>query len=153
MKRSSKEDATRAHMKKMASRMKQYEKMTFLERYGIFMAKAQIVEMLLKQNLIDERDYKLKAVENCPLGPLIKLLKKEKINGLLLFCLKDLCEHRNYLAHEFLANQILLMAILEERADEYSKPSRQLQLALLSVEQFLLNYEAVPAKLRWMIVD
>jgi hypothetical protein len=135
-----------AHTKKIFSRMRKYEKNNFLEQYAIFMGQVQIVELLLKQFLIKEKKYKVKKLETTTLGGIKAILKKEGANNVVITLLEELVAHRNYLAHEFLANRAMFSIILGEEAGDYKKPYRELTKALFSVEQMLINLENVSQK-------
>jgi hypothetical protein len=144
-----KDKAMQKHVGRVLRRLKPYNKLRFLERYAIFMGKVQVVELLLKQSLVNYRGYALEEVERTPLGGIIRVLKEEKANSLFIFLLEDLNEFRTHMAHEFLANQILLRALLGNKTKGYTKPVRELEKALFSVEQFLVNYESVPPQFLW----
>jgi hypothetical protein len=144
-----KDKATKRHIARVLRRLKPYNTLSFLERYAVFMGKVQVVELLLKRALVNDREYAFEKVEKTPLGGLIRLLKEEKANSFFIFLLEDLNEFRTNMAHEFLANQMLLDALLGRRAKQYTKPLRELEKALFSVEQFLVNYESAPPKLLW----
>lgn len=144
-----KDKAAKKHIARVFRRLKPYDTLSFLERYAIFMGKVQVVELLLKRALVNDRGYTLEKVEKTPLGGLIRLLKKEKANSFFIFLLEDLNEFRTNMAHEFLADQMLLGALLGRKAKRYTKPLRELEKALFSVEQFLVNYESAPPQLLW----
>jgi hypothetical protein len=141
--------ARQKHIAKVLSRLKPYENLSILERYAIFMGKVQIVELLLKRTLADDRGYSIEKIEKVPLGGLIRILKEEKASKLFLFLLEDLNEFRNNMAHEFLADQVIMAALLKKKAGGFTKPLRHLEKSLFSVEQFLLNYESLGQKHLW----
>ena len=148
-----KDKARQKHIAKVFRRLKPYDTLSFLEPYAIFMGKVQVVELLLKRALVSHRGYKLERVEKTPLGGLIRVLKEEKANSFFVFLLEDLNKFRTNMAHEFLTNQILLSALLGNKAKGYTKPLRELEKALFSVEQFLVNYESAPPQLLWKASD
>src|ERR1700730_1487037 len=97
--------ARQKHVAKVISRLRPYKNLRFLERYAIFVGKVQIVELLLKRALTDDREYPFEEIERVPLGGLIGILKKEKASKFFIFLLEDLNGFRKNMVHEFLANQ------------------------------------------------
>lgn len=131
---------------KVFDRLKPLDGFNLLERYAILMAQIQSVELILKRLLSDERGYDFDELENYTAfgNRFFKLLKKEGMHDTLLSFLEDLKMYRNYFAHEFMANQMIITSILKKRALEYSKPHRLLRNALFSFEQFILMHEELP---------
>ena len=131
---------------KVFARLKQYENLSFLERYAVLMSQIQWVELILKRLLTDVRGYDFEELENYTAfgRRFLEILEKEGMQESLLVLLRELKDYRNYFAHEFLADQVILSSILKEKVSEYSKPNRLLSRAIFSFEQFLLMHEELP---------
>ena len=52
-----KDKATKRHIARVLRRLKPYNTLSFLERYAVFMGKVQVVELLLKRALVNDREY------------------------------------------------------------------------------------------------
>jgi len=78
------------------------DKMSFLERYAMFMGKAQIVEMGMKRLLRDRYGAQETALERLTLGQAIAQLEAKGLRKDFIELLKTLVKYRNELAHDFL---------------------------------------------------
>ena len=131
---------------KVFDRLKPLDGLNLLERYAILMVQIQWVELILKRLLTDERGYDFDELENYTAfgNRFLGLLKKEGMHDKLLTFLDELKNHRNYFAHEFMANQMIVNSILKDEALGYTKPYRELRNALFAFEQFILMHEELP---------
>lgn len=131
--------------------LERYDDLSFLERYAIFMAQVQTIELLLKRLLSKKAHISFDEVDQyTALGAkFIRKLEEEGMQDAILEHLARLKEHRDYFAHEFLANLTLIGSILKEDTEDCSKSSRQLFHALFTAEQFLLLRQELPAKAFW----
>ena len=82
-------------LKKMAKNLRHIEKMSFLEQYAMFMGKAQIVELALKDLLNKKYKYKYKKIEKYTLGNTIYELNKCKLRPDFIALLRELLGYRN----------------------------------------------------------
>jgi len=98
--------------KVVSKRMKKYEKLNTLEHYAMFMGKAQILEFGLKSLLVEKYGFDHDRVERWTLGWTTKQLKKNGLRPDFIYFLERVAEYRNYIAHEFLANDAMLKSLL-----------------------------------------
>lgn len=128
---------------KVSAKMKQLEDLSFLERYAMFMGKAQLVEFGLKNILINDKDYEYEEVETKTLGWTITELKENNLREDFLALLGDLLRYRNHFAHDFLADQAFMNSLLKDEVLGFTKPFRELTKALFVVEQTILVYDFI----------
>ncbi len=64
--------------------LKSSNRLGVLERYAIFMGKAQLVEFALKRLLVDQYGFEEEKIEKCTLGGAIHHLEKSGLRGDLL---------------------------------------------------------------------
>jgi hypothetical protein len=92
----------------VARRLRRIEKLNFLESFAMFMGKAQLIELGLKNILADKYGYDEERIESWPLGRVVKSLRESGLRQDFVHLVEELKEHRNYIAHELLANDALL---------------------------------------------
>jgi hypothetical protein len=89
-------------------RMGKYDKLNFLETYAMFMGKAQLVELGLKNLMINKYGFDEERIKNWPLGKVITALKERGFPEGFVELLEELKDRRNHIAHELLANDAIL---------------------------------------------
>ncbi len=120
----------------LARRLRKYDKFSFLESFAMFMGKAQIVEMGLKNILMDKYGYDEERIERWALGRVIKELRECGLRQDFVGLMEELKEQRNYIAHELLANDALLRPLAGKSAQRFAWKS-------LSRGLYLVEYAIV----------
>ena len=89
----------------------EYKGLSHLENYAMFMGKAQLLEMALKS--LNHRKYGVpeESMENWTLGRVKNELRDKGLRPDFIAFLESVVEHRNYIAHEFLANNAITRSI------------------------------------------
>ena len=98
--------------KEVERKLKKYKELNHLEHYAMFMGKAQILEFGIKTLLAQKYGYDHETMERWTLGWTTKELKKSGVREDFVELLESVVEYRNYIAHEFLANDAMLRSIL-----------------------------------------
>ena len=124
---------------KVTRRLQKNEKLNFLEHFAMFMGKAQIVELGMKKILVSKYGYKEEKIENWPLGAVIKELKKLGLRPDFIALVEKLKEHRNYIAHEVLADDAMMQKLAGAKARRFAWKS--LERALFSVEEVIVVHD------------
>ena len=107
--------------------------LNFLERYALFMGKAQLIELALKRLLIEHFGHSEESLERCTLGGTIRRLEKVGLRGDFISILKELNEYRNEMAHSFLLDDAIIKSLL--RGKTLRGFERTLICALYEVER------------------
>lgn len=135
----------------LKKRLEVYEKLSFFEQYAMFMGKAQILELGLKRVLTDKFDYDFETMEKWTLGKLSRKLEKEHIRPDFLVLLNSVVEYRNFIAHEMLAAEAMISALLD--GSIFTKNQRQLGKAIYEIEQIILHFDLNQEHDGWLPVD
>lgn len=121
-----------------------YKTLNFLERYAMYMGVSQILELGLKKLLVAKFQYDIDKIDKWTLGKTCSELEKNKLRPDFILLLKSVVDYRNYIAHELLANKIIMHTLLENIIPEnhYEKETRRLDKAIIELEQlfFLFNW-------------
>ena len=120
----------------LARRLWKNDKFNFLESFAMFMGKAQIVEIGLKNILTNKYGYDEERIERWSLGGVLKELRKCGLRQDFVGLMEELKEHRNYIAHELLANDALLRRLAGNSAQRVAWKS-------LSRGLYLVEYAIV----------
>ncbi len=121
--------------------LKKYENLNFLERYAMYMGVAQILEMRLKQILVNDFGKEFEKLENWTLGRTLNKLKQEGMRE-DFFLLADSVKYaRNYIAHELISNESIWHSLVESKPEDYSKGARTLDKAIYEIEQLMFILE------------
>jgi hypothetical protein len=120
-------------------RLQRTEKLNFLEHFAMFMGKAQVVELGLKKILVRKYGYKEEKIENWPLGAVIKELKKLGLRRDFIALVEHLKEHRNYIAHEMLADDAMMQKLAGAESRRFAWKS--LERGLFSVEEGIVVHD------------
>jgi hypothetical protein len=123
----------------VSKRIAQYESLAFFEQFAMFMGKAQILELGLKGLLA--RDFAIadKTMERWTLGKVRVELVARDLRSDFCTLLKSLVDHRNYIAHELLANQALFSSL--SNGDPGRFEVGRLHKGIYEVEQLILFYD------------
>lgn len=125
--------------KRIFKSLDQTNKLSMLERYAIFMGKAQLIELTLKNLLVQFYKVPEENLEKATLGRAISMLEQKKFRGDFVSLLWQLNEYRVEMAHEFLSS----FAILNKLSDgKFSRlNTRSLDHALFKVEEVIHVYD------------
>lgn len=126
-------------MKKISKNLSKIDKYSFLEKYAFFMGKTQLVELELKNILINKFKYDEEKIETMTLGGAIIELGKNGLRTDFIFLLEDLLKFRNSLAHEFLGITIRGNAITGGNFERLQY--KELRRALWKVEEVIHVYD------------
>ena len=101
-------------IKKLVSqKLEAYKNLSFLERYAMFMGKAQILEFGLKSLLARKYSVPFETMERWTLGRIKNGLEQKGLRPDFIALLNSVVKYRNYIAHELLANNTLINSIVE----------------------------------------
>jgi hypothetical protein len=123
---------------RVLKKLDEYKGLGHLENYAMFMGKAQLLEMALKSLLQRKYDVPEEFMEKWTLGRVKKELSDKGLRPDFIALLKSVVEHRNYIAHEFLANNAITqsMANFSDR-----KLYGDLFRATYELEQIIILYD------------
>ena len=124
--------------REMRKRLKAYEKLNLLEHFAMFMGKAQILEFGLKSLLARRYGYDTDRMQRWTLGRVVNELEACSVRADYIGLLKDLVDHRNYIAHELLANDAMLRQIAGSSG---RLETRVLERGVFGVEQAILLHD------------
>ena len=125
--------------KLLPDRLESYKDLSFLEQHAMFMGKAQILEMGLKNVLAREFGFELEAMEKWTLGRIARELKKAGVRPDFIGFLESVVDLRNYIAHELLANEALLRRMTGGESGRLEK--RHLEKGIYELEQIILIFD------------
>jgi hypothetical protein len=120
-------------------RLAKYDSLSFLESYVMFMGKAQILEMGLKNLLVRKYGFESEKLERLTLGQTTRKLEECGLRADYVALLKSLVKYRNYIAHELLANDAMLKSLLGGESGRFE--IRELEKGLYELEQAILLYD------------
>lgn len=125
-------------------RTKKYNNLNFFEQYALYIGIAQLLEICLKNLLVEKYQYDLGKLEKWTLGRTAKELEKNNLRKDFIQLLNSVVEYRNYIAHEMLANEILFHELLRGAIpkNHHTKETRRLHRAIYEIERlfFLFNW-------------
>lgn len=119
-------------------RLKKYQKLSSLEQYAMFMGMAQVLELGLKSLLIRLFNYDPDRIQKWTLGRTTRELKDCGLRGDFIALLEDFIDYRNYLAHEYLANEALLRSILRRAPGRLAR--KHLEQGIFKIEEAVVIY-------------
>ena len=96
---------------KVVRRLGSYKKLNHLECFAMFMGKAQLVEIALKNLLMTKCDYSEQKIERWTLGRLVKELKTLGLRSDFIALLEELTHYRNHIAHDLLLDYALMQRL------------------------------------------
>ena len=121
--------------------LKKYEQLNFLEKFSMYMGVAQILEMRLKQILVNEFSVKFDNIENLTLGQTLNKLKKQGLRDDFFLFANSVKDARNHIAHELISNEVILHSLAKTKIQHYSKGARTLDKAIYEIEQLMFILE------------
>ncbi|MEB6536270.1 hypothetical protein MXM51_17240 [Pantoea stewartii] len=129
---------------KISAGMKVYDDKSFIERFGIFMGKAQLLEFGLKKILASLPGFSLekKKLERLTLGMTRVELQKLGLRSDYDDLLKSFTDQRNTMAHEFLANYAITQQLMQG-AGLIRTFDRELVHACVVLEQLIILFDFI----------
>lgn len=121
--------------------LKKYGNLNFLEQYSMYMGVAQILEMRLKQILVNGFGGEFDNIENWSLGLTLNKLKQEGMREDFILMADSVKDARNYIAHELISNVAIWHSLAESKSEHYSKEARTLDKAIYEIEQLMFILE------------
>ena len=121
--------------------LRKYENLNFLERYAMYMGVAQILEMRLKQILVNDFGEEFDKIENWTLGRTLNKLKEEGMREDFFLFADSVKDARNYIAHELISNEAIWHSLAGSNPEHYSKGARTLDKAVYEIEQLMFILE------------
>ena len=97
--------------KKVLDKFEHYKGLSHLENYAMFMGKAQLLELALKSLLTRKYNVPEESMEKWTLGRVKNELSDNGLRPDFIAFLESVVDHRNYIAHEFLANNAITQTI------------------------------------------
>ena len=119
-------------------RLEPYDKLNFLEQFAMFMGKAQLFELALKQLLAHRYKYEFDNIERWTLGRIARELKECGLRKDFIALLESVVKHRNFIAHELLAGKVLVTALSGTTARFVRRP---LKHGIYELEQILFLHD------------
>ncbi len=127
--------------KGVAERTKKYTSLSFLEQYALYMGVAQLLELRLKQILVRDFGFQSEQVENYSLGVTLDKLSKAGMRDDFLQIAAMVKDDRNYIAHELLANKMIMESFNSKTDYSSTKNLRILRKATIEIEQLMFILE------------
>ncbi len=123
---------------KVHSKLEEYDGLSVLEQYAMFMRKAQILEFGLKGLLTRKYGVPYDDMEKWTLGITKNELKDRGLRLDFIKLLESVVDYRNNMAHEFLVNNAITQSIanFSER-----KLYGDLFRAIFELEQIIILYD------------
>jgi len=131
-------------------RLKPYDKLNFLEQFAMFMGKAQLFEIALKQLLARQYDYDFDALERWTLGRTARELKECGLRKDFVTLLESVVELRNLIAHELLASNVFVTALTGRTARFVTRP---LEHGIYELEQIMFLHDWCEKHNAWAMQD
>jgi hypothetical protein len=120
-------------------RLRRIDRFNFFESFAMFMGKAQLVELGLKNILTSKYGYDDETIERWSLGRVVRELRKKGLRQDFVHLMEELQEYRDYIAHEMLANDALLQRLAGSDARRIA--SKRLSRGLYLVEQAIVVHD------------
>lgn len=96
---------------RVLKKFEEYKGLSHLENYAMFMGKAQLLEMALKSLFVRKYGAPEKSMEKWTMGHVKNELRDKGLRPDFIAYLENVVEHRNYIAHEFLANNAITKSV------------------------------------------
>lgn len=129
------------------ARLDQYKDLSMFEQYAIFMGKAQMLEFGLKGLLARKFNVSHEEMERWTLGKTKNEARDRGLRPDFIRLLESVVEHRNNMAHEFLAN-IAITRSIAKFSDR--KPHGELFRALYEIEQIIILHDWCEVNDGWL---
>ena len=134
---------------RVVRRLDKYANLNGLEQFAMFMGMAQVVEFGLKQQLHRLFGYDPDRMERWTLGRTTQELKESGLREDFVALLEDFVGYRNYLAHEYLANEALLRRIVGRDIGRLER--RNLEHGIYKVEQIVVVHDWLEKHSAWIV--
>jgi hypothetical protein len=120
------------------AKLKEYNELSVLEQYAMFMGKAQILEFGLKGLLTRKYGVPLEDMDRWTMGKTRNELRDRGLRHDFISLLDSVVDYRNNMAHEFLVNNALTQSLanFSER-----KLYGDLFRAIFELEQIIILYD------------
>lgn len=124
-------------------RIEKYKNLNFFEEFAMFLGTAQMLEFWLKKLLEEKFNYEYDTMEKWTLGKIANELEENDLRKDFIVLLKNVVKHRNYIAHELIANLGLIQVNFKDIIPEkhYSKDHRLLHKAILGIEELVFLFD------------
>ena len=120
-------------------RLERYKDLNMHEQYAMFMGMAQILEFGLKNLLSHRSGIDVEKMKRWTMGTVRHKLAESGLRDDFIALLKGVVDHRNYIAHEFLANDTMIRAITG--GDSGRLEIRNLEHAVYELEQIMFLHD------------
>lgn len=104
----------------VARRLRKYDKLNLMEHFAMFMGKAQLIELGLKNHLMNKYGLDEGKIERWTLGQVIGELDKRGCRPDFVALLKELNKHRKYIAHELLADDAIMRKLMGSKGQRFA---------------------------------
>lgn len=128
-------------------RLTKYEKLGFLEHFAMFMGMTQILELNLKRLLSEWGEYDFDAMDRWTLGRVARELRQSGLREDFLVLLDGVVAHRNYVAHELLANEMMLVVLMRGNTGRWGR--HDLYRATYELEQLMFLHDVTAKYKAW----
>ncbi len=133
--------------KAVGQRLTKYKKLNFLEHFAMFMGIAQLLELSLKGLLHRKYGVDPKDMERWTLGMTAKDLRQRGLRKDFCTLLESVVDYRNHVAHELMANEIMLRSLLGSDSARFEM--RQLEKGTHELEQLMFLFEWCDENAAW----
>lgn len=130
----------------VSKRLVHYDKLNLLEQFAMFMGKAQLLELAMKQLLARRYDYEFDDIERWTLGRTARELKQYGLRKDFVALLESVVKHRNFIAHELLASKALVTALTGTTARFVTRP---LEHGIYELEQIMFLHDWCEKRNAW----
>lgn len=121
-------------------RLSRYDGLSLLERYAMYMGKAQLLEIGLKKLLADTSAIDFDSMEKWTMGRVQTELKDRKaIRCDFIDILGQIVKQRNHIAHSLLANTAMIASLTG--GDPGTKEARFLEKSIIEIEQAIMIFD------------
>lgn len=131
---------------RVLAKLDEYENLSHLEQYAMFMGKAQILEFGLKILLTRKFGIPPESMEKWTLGKVKDELKNQGLRTDFIALLKSVVAHRNNMAHEFLVNNAITKTLADfSERKLYGDRFR----AIYEIEQIIILHDWCEMQSSW----
>jgi hypothetical protein len=134
---------------RLDERLKKYEGRSTFEQFALFMGMAQLLELGLKNLLVQRFGADADDLERATLGRVRTLLTEKGVRPDLIHGLGSVVTYRNHMAHSFIADMVV---IREVYGRETRLETRELDKGIYALESLMLFVETVAEHDGWMPV-
>ena len=120
-------------------RLVKYKKLNFFEQFAMYMGMAQLHELQLKRLLVSQFNFKFEDLDRWTMGRAARELKDKGLRQDYIQLLEPVVRSRNHIAHELLANELMLASILNGKTGRLNR--KELELGIYELEQIMFLHE------------